>query len=302
MFAYDLNGISRADGENPIFIGQNLSNMQTPDGRLLVREIIDTAVNNGSGWINFVNKRAFYSVFVQYVEVPDGKFVIGSGYWPVAKESYASLLADNAVRYLNNNDTFMAFKEFCMNRRDFMYGDLFIQVYAEDGTCLVYGADKYKIWEDVSNELDELGYPFVNRVIAQAKQGGGWMTLKKNGQPYKLYCALVTKKADEHVQAAENIPGDQTLPAPVASKKETMEQTLRAAGISKADSLLVTEGRVAASDLQSAKPSKEEYVQKGLLDTGAVRLPVEKEHGHGVESQFSAAVDRKFIVAVGFYI
>ncbi len=300
MFAYDLSGVSRADGENPIFIGQSLFNMQAPDGRFLVREMIDTAVKHGNGWINFVNKGAFYSVYVQYVEVPDGKFVIGAGYWPVSKESYASLLADNAVRYLQNNDTFVAFKEFSTNRRDFVYGDLFIQVYAEDGTCLVYGTDKNRVWDDVSSELDEQGYPYINRVLALAKQGGGWLTLQRNGNSYAIYCSLVTKKANEHMQTAVTLPDSATKKDPSGVLLENQQKDSFAN--TKTDEWLLSEGGSQKLPQKVQEVAIVELPPQGLLDGGQTRVPIEKNQENILKSQFSAAVDRNFIVAVGFYL
>ncbi len=301
MFAYDLNGISRADGENPIFIGQNLMNIRDPEGRYVVREMLELAQKSGSGWVNFVNKRAFYSVYVEFVEVPDGKFVIGSGYWPISKESYASLMAIKAVRYLESHDTFQAFKEFSSNARDFVHGDLFIQVYAEDGTCLVYGMDKNKVWDDVSSELDEYGYPFVDRVITLAQQGGGWVDLKRNDSPYKLYCSLVNKRLDEHIASASSVPEGLLLVGDTRSSDQKQKDIVVAnPAESKTDAWLRQEGvALPQGDMTSG--------DKNLADASDLHeatVPGAEQQQTVEERSLEAAraVDRNFIVAVGFYI
>ncbi|KKT02130.1 MAG: hypothetical protein UV79_C0002G0014 [candidate division TM6 bacterium GW2011_GWF2_43_17] len=302
MFAYDLGGVSRADGENPIFIGQNLMNIRDPEGRYVVREMIELAQKSGSGWVNFVNKRAFYSVYVELVEVPDGKFVIGSGYWPISKESYASLLAIKAARYLESRDTFEAFKEFSSNARDFVHGDLFIQVYAEDGTCLVYGMDKNKVWDDVSSELDEYGYPFVDRVIALAQQGGGWVDLKRNGSPYKLYCAQVSKRLNESVAAASSVPEGLLLigntkraekQAVKLEKAQVDDQESKTDAWLRQEGMALTKGSTSVDASLNAKNAANESVADSVLQDGAAS---------GEETVVANAVDRNFIVAVGFYL
>ncbi len=297
MFAYDLDGVSRADGENPIFIGQNLKNIRDPEGRYIVREMLETAQKRGSGWVNFVNKRAFYSVYVELVEVPDGKFVVGSGYWPISKESYASLLAIKATRYLESRDTFEAFKEFSSNARDFVHGDLFVQVYAEDGTCLVYGMDKSKVWDDVSGELDEYGYPFVDRVISLAQQGGGWVELKRNGSPYKLYCSLVTKRLQDHVSTAATVPegllmlGDLQQPQDLSDRSVA---TRPGSTEAKTDIWLRQQGMALQEAVSSVEAPLAEPIAPERISEGA--------HGGKESNVVSSAIDRNFVIAVGFYL
>lgn len=309
MFAYDLDGISRADGENPIFIGQNLLNIRDSEGRYVVQEMLDVAKNSGSGWINFINKRSFYSVYVELVEVPDGKFVIGSGYWPVSKESYASLLCIKAARSLETLDIFEAFSEFSSNAREFVYGELFVQVYAEDGTCLVYGMDKQKIWDNVSEELDEYGYPFVDRVIAVAKQGGGWVRLKRNGHDYKIYGLLVKKEEKKSVQASAKVPEGLLLvdglkkQGLVEAPEEDKESLIFKDGESKSDQWLKKEGFVGHDEqLKGISQEKELAVVSNSLKYAEKFLASEEKNKKDSDERLGvSAVDRNFIVAVGFY-
>jgi len=58
LFVYDLNGVCIAHGADNSLIGKDLINKTDPDGVMLIKDMRDGAVKNGSGWLNFKNKRA----------------------------------------------------------------------------------------------------------------------------------------------------------------------------------------------------------------------------------------------------
>jgi cytochrome c len=52
-FIYLLNGVNVAHGARPALVGKNLLNLKDPDGVLLIRQMVDIAIEQGSGWINY---------------------------------------------------------------------------------------------------------------------------------------------------------------------------------------------------------------------------------------------------------
>ncbi|HBL98101.1 TPA: hypothetical protein DDZ86_00460 [Candidatus Dependentiae bacterium] len=193
MFVYNLEGTILADAENPIFLGQNLANIRDSEGKFVVKEILRVAKEHGSGWITFQDKRASKTIYVEYVEVPDGKFIVGAGYWPVVKEFAARTLAEKAVSYFDSHSIVDSLNIFSGEGDEFLRGDLFVSVYSDDGICLAHGTDRDRIWFDEKTVLDDKGYPVIDKMMSVAKQGGGWVDVNFKGFPFKAYVKQVKK-------------------------------------------------------------------------------------------------------------
>ena len=52
-FIYRLDGLNVAHGARPALVGKNLLNIKDPDGVPLIREMVEIANNQGSGWVNY---------------------------------------------------------------------------------------------------------------------------------------------------------------------------------------------------------------------------------------------------------
>jgi cytochrome c len=82
MFCYAFDGLNKAHGGNPSFVGKNLIGVKDPDGFQVNAEIIKLAQAKGEGWIDFkwpnpVSKKIeAKSAFVTTVN----DVVCGSGY------------------------------------------------------------------------------------------------------------------------------------------------------------------------------------------------------------------------------
>ncbi len=84
MFCYGPDGVNKAHGGNPAFVGKNLIAVKDPDGVLVNAEIIKTALEKGTGWVNFkwpnpVSKKV--EMKSAYVIKVDDNTVCGSGYY-----------------------------------------------------------------------------------------------------------------------------------------------------------------------------------------------------------------------------
>ncbi|WP_306589703.1 cache domain-containing protein [Geothrix sp. 21YS21S-4] len=81
IFVYDLGGVCQAIGFQSQLVGVNRLGLRDPDGKYIVKEMIEVARSRGSGWVNYkyphprtgkvLNK-------VSYVEFFDG-WVVGCG-------------------------------------------------------------------------------------------------------------------------------------------------------------------------------------------------------------------------------
>jgi signal transduction histidine kinase len=53
VFCYDRDGVNRAHGANPLFVGKNLKHLKDPDGIEPNAAIIETGFGAGRGWVHF---------------------------------------------------------------------------------------------------------------------------------------------------------------------------------------------------------------------------------------------------------
>lgn len=64
---FDMNGTCLASGVRPTLTGTNLMEIKDPDGRFYVKELIETAKTQGSGWQDY-KSRNFISMLAAYFE------------------------------------------------------------------------------------------------------------------------------------------------------------------------------------------------------------------------------------------
>jgi len=84
IFVYDMNGKCVAHGANLKLIGKDLIGMKDPDGKPLVKMLVDLAKDKGKGWTETVKFRNPTTDKIQtrvnYVERV-GDYAVGSGYY-----------------------------------------------------------------------------------------------------------------------------------------------------------------------------------------------------------------------------
>jgi len=83
VFCYDHDGVNKAHGANPAFVGKNLLHIKDPDGREPNAEIVKTGFEKGEGWVDFkwpnpatkkIQQKSAYVIHVKDV-------VCGVGYY-----------------------------------------------------------------------------------------------------------------------------------------------------------------------------------------------------------------------------
>ena len=53
VFCYDQDGVNRAHGANPLFVGKNLERLTDPDGKPLIANIVTIGFQQGQGWVDY---------------------------------------------------------------------------------------------------------------------------------------------------------------------------------------------------------------------------------------------------------
>jgi cytochrome c len=193
VFVFDFRGKCLANGQNPGFVGQNLSKLTDAQGKYYVREIIRTARKYGKGLVNYVDANTQAIAYVEAVDLPDGKFVVGATYYPDSKVQSTQTLVNKAVGLLREKDASVAFRSFIEPSGEFIRGDLSIFVYGGKGTRYVNGIHTGDIWRNFIRTTDQTGKPIIGTIIETAVNGGGWVEYKTRNAQRRVYVKAVDK-------------------------------------------------------------------------------------------------------------
>ncbi len=194
VFVYDMKGFMVADSKNPAFVGLNLANTRDSEGRFVARQIIEMARKFGRGWVTNALSNSYQVAYCEMVKVPDGDFVIGAAYFPVSKENYVQFMIEDAVLFLKNHSLEDSLLRFVTKDGGFVRGDMSVFVYTTQGICLADGTNLQKIWASDLDAKDAKGARVIDRIIAQAKSGGGWLKFNLNNGVCNVYVKAVDKE------------------------------------------------------------------------------------------------------------
>ncbi len=200
IFVYDSQGNMVADSKNPAFVGLNLINTRDSEGRFVTRQILEMANKYGKGWVTNTLSNSYQVCYCEKVKVPDGDFVIGAAYFPVSKENFVRFMIDDAILFLQNHSLEESLRKFTTKSSDFLRGDINVFVYTIDGICLADGINLDKIWSIDMEAKDENGVRVVDKMIAVAKTGGGWLKFNLNNAVCNIYVKTIDKAAKKAPQ------------------------------------------------------------------------------------------------------
>lgn len=192
VFVYNMDGTIVADGENPEFVGQNMLEMQDPEGRSVAKEILNKARKHGEGRTTLLDKGQYRELYFEYVDIPAGEYVVGSGHWPDSKRTVAESLAKKAAMNLRQKSYEEALRDFTTWSSEYMRGDLFVEVINYEGIIVAYGPRLSYIWSEVDVQTEE-GYNVGDVLIETARTGGGWTSYRSQGRRYHMYVTEVDK-------------------------------------------------------------------------------------------------------------
>jgi cytochrome c len=196
VFVFNHEGKCLANGENPSFVGQSLAKARSSDGHYYVMDMINTALKFGSGLVSYVTYNANAVAYVEAVETPDGKYIIGAQYFPSSKSSSTQTLINRAIALVKDKNIDAALAMMSTRDNQYIRGDLSIFIFDEDGTRLINGPNKEQIWKNLLKVTDQQGKAVVNDIVTIAINGGGWYEYKTRNATRKVYAKSVQKKID----------------------------------------------------------------------------------------------------------
>lgn len=171
-FAYDLNGICVAHGQNLALVGQNIIDMVDSKGVPLIKNLIDIAKTKGKGWYDYYWRNEYKRTYLELVTDPKTKkqYVIAAGYYPYQDFESVQSLVNKAIAHLKEYGAEKAFTDFSNQSGEFVQGGLSIFSFNLEGKLLASGEYPGFVGQNLIKRTDSEGKFFVKEIIDIAKK------------------------------------------------------------------------------------------------------------------------------------
>ena len=193
LFIYAFDGTVVAEAARPSIVGKNISKDRDEAGFFYVEDMLTLAKKQDHVWISYRTKRAVCSVYAETFEDEGKKYLIGTGFFPIKKESSMLLLVKNSLGLFESVSDIKAFKLLSAVEGAYVIGDLMIFVYDLEGTCYVDGFNRNNVWRNMLQDKDEEGRPYVKIMINEGRTGPAKVIFKKNGARMVSYVEPLKK-------------------------------------------------------------------------------------------------------------
>ena len=200
-FVYDENLTIVAHADNIQLVGMNFKGKTDVTGKLFRDEILEGALKNGTGWVDYVymhpvQTNLYYkTTYYRLTNGSDGKSYIvcnykrcdnqlevtpGSSPSPVNNSTTVSpeklvAFVEKAFEYAHVHGRETALQEFNNQTGQFVDGELYIFAYDMNGTTLALPFQPELLGTSRWNATDANGTAYIQDLIATAKSGGGFV-------------------------------------------------------------------------------------------------------------------------------
>ncbi len=187
IYAYNLSGTTVAHPVNPEKIGVNRLNETDARGNLFIRDLRDTVVAEGKGFVRYYYINPVHGNAIEaklgYVETVDGEWWLGSGIYEDDSLPLVEGVPDRLVMFVRHakaysilNGREAALSAFNEVNGSFVRGDEYIFANDYNGTTLAWPYRPDLIGMNRFNATDPQGFPHIQAMIAAARNGSGVVT------------------------------------------------------------------------------------------------------------------------------
>jgi signal transduction histidine kinase len=192
VFVLDPRGVDLVDPAMPRLEGKSLLDTKDTRGKQPIREMLDVARMQGSGWVEYMwpkpgeSVSTMKSAFVKRVDAGPEWFLVGCGVYladaprggPVATitaPELAAFVREAAALVEKRGDA--AYAELSEKGSKWSRDDARVFVWAMDGTCVLHPADRAREGTNGSGAQDVLGRPYGKEILERASSpaGEGWV-------------------------------------------------------------------------------------------------------------------------------
>lgn len=193
IFVVDSTGVEFVNPAFPNLEGRNLLDLKDTHGKLLVREMLKTIHDNGSGWVDYMWPKPGESIstqkstYVSKARMGDTWVMVGCGVYladaPKEVSTTKKMSAPELVALVREAATIFekqgekAYPEFRKKGTKWFRNDTYFFVWSMAGVRIFNAANPTIEGEDVSNFKDAFGRPFGKMFLetAATSKGEGWI-------------------------------------------------------------------------------------------------------------------------------
>lgn len=206
IFVYDFEGNSLANGENASLVGQNLINRVDGENKLYVKQMIEDAAKYGKGFLTIAEKNDYKTLYFETVDLPDGKFIVGSGFFPSSKSQSVKNMVGKGIDFLRSHNIHQMLQKLTNKSGEFLKGDVSLFIYDDRG-ILLHGPNSSLIWKNFSQTMSNNKRKIVQELIDLAKSGGGWVIYQARNAQRCVYVKAITKQDTKNNEIKTYIVG-----------------------------------------------------------------------------------------------
>jgi len=263
LFIDSLDGTELVNPAFPDLAGKNIFDLKDSNGKSVVKDYINLALTNGSGWIDYMwpkpmeDRPSKKSTFVSKAKFKDTFLVVGSGLYfdddaPLAKDETSNMTSLQLVSFVKDAADLIkakgesAFPDLRREGNAFYKGDKYIFVWGYDGLRKVYPPDVSIEGVVITNLKDPRGRNIGAMCFDAVKnpQGEGWAHYEWNkpGAPYSSW------KSNYLVKVKAPSGNEYLVGSGVFNMKP--DETIIVDRVNKAADLLEKEGRLGFNKLR----------------------------------------------------
>ncbi len=193
VFVIDPSGVELVNPAFPNLEGRDLLGLRDTQGKPLVREMLEVAREDGSGWVDYMWPKPGESVsteksaYIRRVELDGRWLLVGAGVYladaPKTAGDPDKLTAPELVDLVRRGAAILvergpeAYREFRKRGSRWLSDDTYMMVWRLDGTREFHGADPTLEGKNGSATKDVLGRPYGRMFldVANSPSGEGWV-------------------------------------------------------------------------------------------------------------------------------
>ncbi|MEX0848899.1 MAG: cache domain-containing protein [Candidatus Dependentiae bacterium] len=209
LYALDFKGKIVAQGDRPGLIGSNAWDYQDSKGLKVNQEIIKKLKESDEGiWIKYRSKKTEKHAYAQKVTDTKGnQYFIACGFYPDAGRKQAIDLVRQGFRFMKANGLSLSVETFNDKRNNqFLYGDLYLEVYTLDGKCVAHGNNLDLVGKNFWDVADQDGKFYVRSMIQKAQNEPGWVDYKLSNLFRSTYVEKIDLGTESYVIACGLYP------------------------------------------------------------------------------------------------
>jgi hypothetical protein len=214
VYLIDFDGVCIANGDTYALVGQNLTDLKTPDGVFRTKDELKIGREKGSGWHEYSARQggAKKKVYVEKVVNPATKkeYILVSGYFPGIMDDTVRGFLNKAVSFLRENGSTAAFREFSNKIGKFVYGNVTVFVYSMAGEVLADSESPELVGTNMKEAQDSDGKFYVREILDNTERyGKGWISYSAKNAYRVAYVEKVKAPDGDFIVGAGYYPNTQ---------------------------------------------------------------------------------------------